>query len=171
MARRKLLGAFVAAPVALALTALTSSSASAADPREYLGFPAPQELVGYCPGFNVLVTYNHANEYIIHSTTVDGTTTLQITGYAQATVQNETTGKSITYTISGPGTLTINADGSFSGDVHGPNLLWTLPQNSYPGVPTISYTTGHVTFQVDANGKTTSYTLSGKQTDVCAALA
>jgi hypothetical protein len=49
----------------------------------------------------------------------------------------------------------------------------TLPQFSYPGVPTISYTTGHVTVFVEASGMTTSYTLAGgeRQTDVCAVLA
>ena len=72
-------------------------------------------------------------------------------------------------------TLVIHPDGSFSGDVAGPNLLWTaqdkLPES--PKVPTISYTTGHLTFAVDASGKTTSYSLAGgqRQTDVCAALA
>ena len=43
--------------------------------------------------------------------------------------------------------------------------------NSYPGVPQLAYTTGDVQFTVDASGKTTSYSLSGYSTDVCAALA
>jgi len=49
--------------------------------------------------------------------------------------------------------------------------LWTTLDNSYPGVPTLSYTTGHVSFQVDSSGKTTAYSLKGHRTDVCAALA
>ena len=42
-----------------------------------------------------------------------------------------------------------------------------------PSRPTISYTTGHVTFTVAPNGQTTSYSLAGgsRQTDVCAVLA
>jgi hypothetical protein len=37
----------------------------------------------------------------------------------------------------------------------------------------ISYTRGHVTFEVDRSGRTTSYSLAGgsRQTDVCAVLA
>jgi hypothetical protein len=73
----------------------------------------------------------------------------------------------------------VNKDGSFSVDAAGPNLFWTAKEKSFPGVPTISYTTGHVTFAVgppppenpEAGGKTTSYTLAGRQTDVCAVLA
>jgi hypothetical protein len=39
--------------------------------------------------------------------------------------------------------VVINPDGSFSADAGGLNLLWTTQENSFPGVPTISYTTGH----------------------------
>jgi hypothetical protein len=65
----------------------------------------------------------------------------------------------------------VSPDGAFSIEAHGPNLLWTAPEFSFPGVPTISYTTGHVTVQVAASGQTTSYRLEGRQTDVCAVLA
>jgi hypothetical protein len=69
----------------------------------------------------------------------------------------------------------IYPDGAFSIDAAGPNLLWTAPEDlaNLPDVPTISYTTGHVTVEVDASGQTTSYTLAGgaRQTDVCAVLA
>ena len=88
---------------------------------------------------------------------------------------NQVTGESVTYNISGPGSLVLFPDGAFSIDAAGPNLLWTLPENlaNFPAVPTISYTTGHVTVEVDASGQTTSYTLAGgaRQTDVCAVLA
>jgi hypothetical protein len=67
--------------------------------------------------------------------------------------------------------VVIYPDDAFSVDAAGPNLFWTEPQFSFPGVPTISYTTGHVTFEVDASGLTTSYALAGHQTDVCAVLA
>jgi hypothetical protein len=129
-------------------------------------------LAGYCDGFTAVVTFTEMNQYIIHQTTApDGTTTLKIAGHAEATVTNQTTGMSVAYNISGPGTLVIHPDGAFSIDAHGPNLLWTAPENSFPGVPTISYTTGHVTVQVAAFGQTTSYQLRGRQTDVCAVLA
>jgi hypothetical protein len=163
------------APLAVAvvlLGLLSAAPAGASDPRVPLPTPDPVMLDGYCTGFTVIVTYTQMNEYIIHQTTApDGTTTLKITGYAQATGTNLATGKSVTYTISGPGTMVLYPDGAFSIDAGGPNLLWTLPENSFPGVPTISFTTGHVTVQVDASGQTTAYSLRGNQTDVCAVLA
>jgi hypothetical protein len=58
----------------------------------------------------------------------------------------------------------------------GSNLLWTTVANSYPGVPQLAYSTGHVEFTVLVDkkgnfGKTTAYSLTGSRTDVCAALA
>ncbi|MGZ6637551.1 MAG: hypothetical protein ACXVII_32225 [Solirubrobacteraceae bacterium] len=124
----------------------------------------------YCY-FPVQVSYT-ANEYVIHqSTAPDGTVTQQITGNAVYTVTNATSGKSITYQANGPGTVVTYPDGAFSLDLHGPNLLWTTRVDSYPGVPYVSYTKGHLTVSVDASGTTTAYGLHGTQTDVCQALA
>ena len=153
-----------------------ASPALGADPR--IPFPPPDQVDlaagDYCD-FPVRITFQDANQFII-SQTVDpatGITTLHITGRARATATNQATGKSVSFNISGPGTLVLNPNGSFSADLAGPNLLWTTRQNSFPGVPTISYTTGHLTFAVDASGQTTSYSLAGgaRQTDVCALLA
>lgn len=159
--------------VALVLVGqLSAAPAEASDPRVPLPTPDPVALEGYCEGFTAVVTFTTMNEYIIHQTMApDGTTTLQIAGHAEATVTNQSTGTSVAYNISGPGTVVSSPDGAFSLDVHGPNLLWTTPENSFPGVPTISYTTGHVTAQVAASGLTTSYQLRGRRTDVCALLA
>jgi hypothetical protein len=143
----------------------------------YIPGPNPTVLEGYCPGFTAIVTFSQFNQYIIQDTTnpVTGVETLRITGHARATVTNATTGESVTYNISGPATVVINPDGSFSANAAGPNLLWTTRANlaNFPDVPTISYTTGHVSFAVDATGQTTSYSLAGgaRQTDVCAVLA
>jgi hypothetical protein len=76
----------------------------------------------------------------------------------------------VSYNIPGPAIVVLYPDGAFSVDATGPNLFWTLPENSFPGVPTLSYTTGHVSFQAAATDKTTSYSLQGHQTDVCAVL-
>jgi hypothetical protein len=133
--------------------------------------PVSLPAEGFCGDFPVLIEFPDFNQYIIRQTTApDGTVTLQITGHAQATVTNQDTDESVSYNISGPGTLVLNPDGSFSGDLAGPNLLYTTQANSFPGVPAISYTTGHVTFAVNADGLTTSYTLAGHRTDVCAVL-
>jgi hypothetical protein len=171
MFSRTLHAAFAAVLASLAALAL-AAPARADDPRVPLTAPNAT-LSGYCQGFNVSVEFTRYNQYIIRqSTAPDGTTTLRIAGNAKATVTNLSTGKSVSYNVSGPGTLVIHPDGSFTIDAAGPNLLWTLPENSYPNVPAISYTTGHVTLAVDASGKTTSYSLAGgaRQTNVCAVL-
>ena len=162
---------------AILLGVLWAAPALADDPRIPLtATPVTLPAGQYCQGFDAVITFPDFNQYIVRSTTApDGTVTQQITGHARATVTNQVTGKSVSFNISGPGTLVFNPDGSFSGDVAGPNLLWTaqdtLPES--PKVPTISYTRGHLTFGVDASGQTTSYSLAGgnRQTDVCAALA
>ena len=90
---------------------------------------------------------------------------------AFVTVENLATGKTLSYNISGPGTQTVYPDGTIKFDVGGPNLFWTTRANSFPGVPQLSYTTGHLTLTVAPDGTTPEYNLSGRRTDVCAALA
>ena len=168
---KRTVGGYLTAALVL-VGLLSATPAGATDPRVPLPTQDPVVLEGYCDGFTAVVTITEMNQYIIHQTTApDGTTTLQVAGHAEATVTNQTTGASASYNISGPGTLVLYPDGAFSLDVHGPNLLWTAPEDSFPGVPTISYTTGHVTLDVAASGLTTSYQLRGRQTDVCAVLA
>lgn len=91
-------------------------------------------------------------------------------GRGFATVTNDYTGESLRLNISGPGKYTVEPDGGFSVDASGPNLFYTTFENSFPGVPQLAYTTGHVQFTVDATGLTTAYKLSGRSTDLCAAL-
>ena len=65
------------------------------------------------------------------------------------------TGKTLNFRISGPGTFTDLdgvAGGAFMLDLGGANLLWTTVDNSYPGVPQLAYTTGHVQVGVEASG-------------------
>jgi hypothetical protein len=162
--------------VALFLTGLLLAAPAGAQPPPVpLPTPEPIVLEGFCDDFTVVITFTKVDQRIIQETTSDGTTTLKITGHAQTTVTNQTTGEAVTYNTSGPGTIVISPDGAFSIDAAGPNLLWTAPENltRFPDVPTISYTTGHVTVEVDASGQTTAYTLAGgaRQTDVCAVLA
>jgi|tagenome__1003787_1003787.scaffolds.fasta_scaffold20499256_1 hypothetical protein len=173
-------GALTAASATLLVALLAAAPAGASDriplgPQTPFHLPAQTPLggavTGYCPGFSVLVDYTRSNEYYTTSTAADGTVTQKYTGDARITVTNENTHKSITYNASGPGTFVSFPDGSSSGDLHGPNLLWTKLDKSYPGVPTLSYTTGHVSFHTESSGMTTAYSLSGHRTDVCAALA
>jgi hypothetical protein len=138
---------------------------------EPVSLPAPD----FCD-FDVEITFPVFNQRIIQETiSPDGTKTQRIAGYATATVTNLEADKSVTYNISGPGTVVIYPSGAFSLDLAGPNLLYTASGNlaKFPEVPTISYTTGHVIVEVDAAGQTTAYELAGgaRQTDVCAVLA
>lgn len=104
------------------------------------------------------------------TTLANGATESRFTGHAEAIATNDKTGKSITYNISGPGTLTVLTDGSFTIDAAGPNLLYTTVENSAPGVPQLAYTTGRVQLAVNNTGHTDSYQLNGRSTDVCAKL-
>jgi hypothetical protein len=176
--RRRALRVLAAAAAGLTCLLVTGPPALAVDPRIALGTPDPFLLSGYCtdPAFDVLVTYTDANQYIVRRTVAaDGTETWHITGKAKVTLTNTTSGESVSYNISGPGTIVFYPDGSFSVDAAGPNLLWTLPENleNFDEVPTIAYSTGRVTFTVDRSGQTTSYSLAGgsRQTDVCEVLA
>jgi hypothetical protein len=96
----------------------------------------------------------------------EGSNGNQATGFISVTVTNETTGKTLKFNISGPGTVTGPGNGTFQIDAKGPNLLWTTVANSFPGVPQLAYTTGHVQVTVVDN-LTTEYHLSGNSTDVC----
>ena len=174
-ARRKCADGSCLAITLLLLGLLSAAPAGAQRPHTPVPLPDPHPVVLpeglYCSGFTAVVTFTELNQYIIRETTVNGVTTLKITGHARATVTNQSTGESVSYNISGPGTIVLYPDGAFSIDAHGPNLLWTELAKSFEGVPTISYTTGHVTLQVAASGLTTSYQLRGRRTDVCAVLA
>ena len=64
----------------------------------------------------------------------------------------------------------VNQDGSFSVDAAGPNLFWTQRRSLSRASPTISYTTGRLTFAVDANDRRPRTALEGRQTDVCQVL-
>jgi hypothetical protein len=127
---------------------------------------------GFCP-FPVHVDY--LSNQIAHRSTTnpDGSTSTRFTGWATAIVTNLTTKKALKFKVSGPGTFTSFPDGAFNLNLGGANLLWTTVANSYPGVPQLAYTTGHVQVSVNAAGLTTSYKLNGNggaPTDVCALL-
>jgi hypothetical protein len=150
--------------------ALCPATAGAAPPVPVPAFEG--SLTGIC-SFDVQLSVVRQNEFIIHETVgPDGTIYDQYAGNLVVRVTNLKTGKSLTYNISGPGTFWQNPTaGTFGGQLYGPNLLWTSPENAPAGVPALSYTTGPVSFTVDASGTTTSYSHRGTTKDVCAALA
>ena len=132
---KRLVRCLIAVPAVL-VGLLSAGPALAADPRIPLTaapvtLPSAANPGEYCQGFTARITVQDFNQYIIRQTIdpMSGATILRITGRARATVTNLTTLKSVSYNISGPGTLVLNSDGSFSGDLHGPNLLWTARAN------------------------------------------
>ena len=169
---RVLVGVMVGLIGATAVTAPASADPPMPLPTGPTALPGTDTAgtAGFCP-FPVLVTVTRSTAHFRESTRPDGTVVFKVEGSAFVTVTNETSGKSLSYNISGPGTVTIHPDGSFSLDVHGPNLLWTTVANSFPGVPQLAFTHGHVLVDVDASGETVSYSLRGNSVDVCAALA
>jgi hypothetical protein len=98
-------------------------------------------------------------------------------GFGSATVTNMNTNKTLTFNISGPGSVTISPNvppdpgNAFAIDAHGPNLLYTTAANSFPDVPQLAYTTGHVKVHVEQSGITNEYELNGNSTNVCPLLA
>jgi len=127
---------------------------------------------GYC-AFPVEIDYL-SNQKGKDTSGPPGSTATHFTGFASATVTNLATNKTLTFNVSGPGTFTdldSLPGGAFTLDVMGHNLLWTTVANSFPGVPQLAFSTGHVQVSVDDAGLTTSYKLNGKATDVCKLLA
>ena len=128
----------------------------------------------YCD-FPVSIEYISKQQVRTTSDPDTGVITQVFRGRASAVVTGN--GKTLTFHISGPGTITFFPDGAFNIDATGANLLWTTHANSFPGVPTIAYTTGPVHVEVaeptpNSVGLTTAYTLtSGNSTDVCDLLA
>jgi len=164
----------VAAAAIAGLVALAAGPAQAVPPQaqfQSIDLPADTpDTDGFCP-FPVHIDYLTNQLHPKETTGPNGSTALHFTGFASATVTNTDTGKTLKFSISGPGTITTFPDGAFMLDVAGPNLLWTTVANSFPGVPQLAYTTGHVQVSVAASGLTTSYELKGRSTDVCATLS
>lgn len=170
------------APLAACLAALApvlvAGPASASPPVPYLEPTTPFVLPGTSTAgtdgvcaFPVLVSYSGVRQHVRSSTLPDGTIVSQIEGSASITVTNDVSGKTLTYNASGPGTVTVHPDGSFSFIAHGTNLFWTTVGNSAPGVPQLEFATGLISVSVASSGRTLSHSLQGTSTDVCAALA
>jgi hypothetical protein len=164
----------VIAAAAAGLIAAAGPAQAGPLPMEPQTTPLPGTDTDGADGFcSFPVTVQVFNGQKVTPTTLpNGATEFRSTGHAKAIVTRDDTGESITYNISGPGTVTVFPNGSFTIDAAGPNLLWTTVENSAPaGVLQIAYTTGRVRVAVNDTGNTTSYQLNGHSTDVCAALA
>jgi hypothetical protein len=84
---------------------------------------------------------------------------------------NRSTGA--TFFLKGNGSvtqITFNADGSQTWTITGHNVLILFPTDNPPGPSTTQYV-GRVVFTVDLNGVFTLLEVSGRATDICAALS
>lgn len=81
------------------------------------------------------------------------------TGHVTSRITNLSTGKSITYNISGPTRYTFHADGSVTIELMGPTGL--LGANNY----------GRIVIEVSSEGESTFVKQTGHVEDVCAALS
>jgi hypothetical protein len=168
-ATRVLLAA--AAAAAGGLFAVPGLAQAAPQPTQFISVDLPGTASAGGNGFCAFpVHIDEVSHQRDMQRTRDGGVVDHFAGNATATVTNTATGKSLSYKINGPGTVAVAADGSFTIDAAGPNLLWTTVANSFSGVPQLAYTTGHVQVAVAASGLTTGYQLNGSSTDVCAAL-
>jgi hypothetical protein len=83
--KRALARVFAVLAVALVLTGLTSAVPASAQRPQPPYIPStenPMVLEGYCPGFDVEVLFTDLNQFFVRETTVDGVTTLRVTGHA-----------------------------------------------------------------------------------------
>jgi hypothetical protein len=103
----------------------------------------------------------------------DGSMTFLLTGSFQASLTNLSTAKTITLNLSGPGKVTVHADGSITAATHGHSVVFLAPADAKRfGLPGVSVTTGALRFSETANGAVISLSLHGHVlVNVCAALS
>jgi hypothetical protein len=158
----------------LALTSLVAAPPALAnnDPHRVFLPAGPFDLpVGFCSfptHFDVVAN----KEYGKITTLPDETTIIKVTGTLKLRATNVSTGKTVLLNASGPATITIYPDGSVTFDSSG-HLLNYLPAASaglfgFPGVMLIS---GQFHETDDPTGTPTAMSVTGRVTDVCAALS
>jgi hypothetical protein len=156
--------------LALAVVASTSAADGSYGPWEptYQGaITAPAGVV--CP-FAVTATpvredlrvrYHHDA-----SGNIDG---YQATGQLIARITNDATGASVVRNLSGPGTVTFNADGSYDAVVSGDFLVFFLPQDT-PSRELLLLS-GRTVLHGAASGEKTLVSHSGQVENLCTTLA
>jgi hypothetical protein len=154
------------------LGAVTAPSALANNDPHRVFLPAgPVDLpVGYC-SFPTHIDVVANKEYGKITTLPDGTTIIKETGTFKTRATNVGSGKSVLLNASGPGTLTFYPDGSVT--VHGTGhwLIFNLATDAAPfGLPGVMLTSGRLHEELDPSGTPTALSVTGRATDVCAAL-
>ncbi len=124
-------------------------------------------------GFGVRVAPVANKEFSKVLTASDGSMTILATGELKISYTNVATGKTITVNRSGPGKVTVFADGSEFVAAKGPGGLILTPADAQRfGLPAVSVLAGALTITVDPAGNITSLSFHGHVLlNVCAALS
>lgn len=94
----------------------------------------------------------------------------EITGSLTASLTNLSNNKSITANLSGPGKVTLHADGSATFDARG-NSFFAFAPTDTPAGPDAFISSGPVDDFITASGQQTLQSESGARLDVCNALS
>lgn len=155
---------------ALAGTCAFAAPGALATQRTPVGnqpFDVPADVCG----FPVHVGILDDNEYYVQSqSNADGSTTQRVTGHLVVSLTNESTGKTITENVSGPGTFTVYPDGSGRFEAQGVSFGVASPTARADGVPGIWVSHGAVEGTFDSSFQTTTLSPSDRLTDGCALL-
>jgi hypothetical protein len=154
------LGRLLVVAATTVLVVLSLASVAGAEPpvREFV--PASDFTISGSCAFDVAVHVVANKEYGITfssgATLITGTLKAQLTNVSDPT-------KSIILNIPGPGLYTVSGDGTLTIDARGPWLFF------YPGV--LLYATGYNTFSISSTGEFTLTQRGGTSLDICSALA
>jgi hypothetical protein len=124
-------------------------------------------------GFGLRVAPVANKEYSKVLTASDGSMTILATGELTISYTNVATGKTITVNRSGPGKVTVFADGSQLVAAKGPGGLILTPADAQRfGLPTVSVLAGALTLTIDPAENITALSFHGHvRVNVCAALS
>ncbi|HEV8192192.1 MAG TPA: hypothetical protein VGP82_12040 [Ktedonobacterales bacterium] len=93
-----------------------------------------------------------------------------VTGYVVQRFTNLATGKSLSATLSGPGTIVFHPDGSVTASAEGPSVLILFP-GDIPSGPSLVINYGQYVVNITPSGQFIVQKRTGTQFDVCAALS
>lgn len=143
------------------------SVATAAEPDFTIELPA-----GTACNFDLEIEGSGGNRHVREFTDKNGNVVRILDAGTGSALRftNLTTGSTFSTKSNGAVShITLNADGSSTQKLTGHNILILFPTDNPPG-PSTTLITGRVVFTVDINQVFTVQEVSGKTTDICAAL-